>query len=115
MSKRESVLEDLCDKIIDVIHKIFTKKYYTIRISQAKNGNIYLIVQKKRMCFLGEERLCLCEKNHELVSVVFSWYCKKSRYLSDYYFVDFKLIRQCSGYHFHFLLIYRDKYVNSCF
>ena len=93
MSKRESVLENLCDKIVDVIHETFTKKYYTIRFSQAKNGNIYLIVRKKRGRLLGEEKLCLCQKIHELVSVVFSWYCKESRYLLDYYFADFKLIK----------------------
>ena len=62
MSKRESVLEDLCDKIVDVIHENFTKKYYTIRISQAKNDNIYLIIRKKRGRLLSEEKLYLCEK-----------------------------------------------------
>ena len=31
MSKRESVLEALCDKIVDVIHENFTKKYHTIK------------------------------------------------------------------------------------
>lgn len=47
MSKAESVLKHLCDKVVDVIHETFTTKYYIVGISQAKNGNIYLIVRKK--------------------------------------------------------------------
>ena len=60
MSKRES--DKIVDKIVDVIHENFTKKYYTIRISQAKNDNIYLIIRKKRGRLLSEEKLYLCEK-----------------------------------------------------
>ena len=29
-----------------------------LRISQAKNGSVYLIVRKKRGCLLGEEKSC---------------------------------------------------------
>ena len=42
-----NALENLCEKIVDVIQETFTKKYYFIKISQSKNGHIYLIVTKK--------------------------------------------------------------------
>ena len=38
------VLENLCDKIIDVVGKTFIKKYYFVKISQSKRGHVYLIV-----------------------------------------------------------------------
>ena len=50
------------------------------------------------------QRSCFCDKIQGLVLTVFLWYWKKSKYLSDCYFVDFKLIKQCLDYHFHFLL-----------
>ena len=52
-SKQNSVLENLCNKIVDVAHETFTKKYYLVRISQSKNGHIYLIVRKTRDRLLG--------------------------------------------------------------
>ena len=42
-----TVLEKLCNKIVDVINQTFTKKYYFVKISQSKKGHIYLIVRKK--------------------------------------------------------------------
>ena len=38
------VLENLCDKIIDVVGKTFIKKYYFVKISQSKRGHVYLMV-----------------------------------------------------------------------
>ena len=38
------VLENLCDKIIDIVGKTFVKKYYFVKISQSKRGHVYLIV-----------------------------------------------------------------------
>ena len=46
-TKYDRVLESLCKKIHDSVHDIFTRKYYLVRISQSKNGQIYLIVRKK--------------------------------------------------------------------
>ena len=94
--ERESVLEDVCDRIVDVIYETFTKKYYSIRISQAKNGNIFLIVRKKRRRLIDDEKTCLRKKIKEIISFVYGWFCNKSEYLCDYYFLDFKLIKQCS-------------------
>ena len=42
------VLDKLCKNLIDVIQETFTKKYYIVRISQSKRGDIYLIIEKKR-------------------------------------------------------------------
>ena len=92
----------MCEKIVDVVQETFTKKYYSVRISQSKNGNIYLIVRKKGADSLVKKKNALKKKVNEMVSCVFEWYSKKSKYVSDSYFVDFKLIRECSGYHFQF-------------
>ena len=46
-TKYDRVLESLCEKIPDSVHDIFTRKYYLVRISQSKNGQIYLIIRKK--------------------------------------------------------------------
>ena len=50
------VLENLCDKIIDVVGKTFIKKYYFVKISQSKRGHVYLMVWIK-------EAGCLKKKN----------------------------------------------------
>ena len=59
MSKRETVLADLCSKIVDVVYETFTRRYYLVRISQAKHGNILFIVRRKNIQLLGEERMLL--------------------------------------------------------
>lgn len=45
---KNQILENLCNKIVDVVHETFTRKYYFVKISQSKKGHIYLIVRKKR-------------------------------------------------------------------
>ena len=44
----EFVLEKMCENLVDVIHEMFTRKYYVVKISQSKKGHIYLIVRKKK-------------------------------------------------------------------
>ena len=46
------VLDKLCEKLIEVIQETFTKKYYVVRISQSKRGDIYLIIEKKRQALV---------------------------------------------------------------
>ena len=41
-------LENLYNKIVDVVHETFTRKFYFVKISQSKKGHIYLIVRKKK-------------------------------------------------------------------
>ena len=60
--KRESVLEKMCENIVDVIYETFTRKYYLVRISQSKRGHIYLIVREKRGQLLYEEKMDSTEK-----------------------------------------------------
>ena len=48
----EEILEKLCDKIVDVIHDSFPSKNFLVKISQAKNGTVYLIVRKKHGRFI---------------------------------------------------------------
>lgn len=114
MSKAESVLKHLYDKVVDVIHETFTTKYYIVGISQAKNGNIYLIIRKKKAGCLVKNKFVFTKRLKRLLRSLFHGTRKKS-YLSRNYFIDFKLIRRCSGYHFHVLFICRDKYVNRLF
>ena len=54
--KENTVLEKLCNKIVDVINETFTKKYYFVEISQSKKGHIYLIVRKKRGRLISEKK-----------------------------------------------------------
>ena len=88
------------------------KKYYLVKISQSKIGHIFLIVHKKRGRLIGEEKDALHRKIHKIGGCVFDW---KYTFLSKKYFFEFKLLKDCSGYHFHYFLVSRDKYVNSYF
>ena len=53
MSTMNSMLDNLCEEIINVIHETFTKlsKFVKsnsfVKISQSKKGDIYLIVGKQ--------------------------------------------------------------------
>ena len=102
MSRTEETLEKLCNNTVCTINEIFSKRHYIVRISQEKNGNVYLIVNKRRGRLLGEERTALCKAIEKLSNTVFSRHCKDFSRLADYYYVDFKLLKQCSVYHFHF-------------
>ena len=108
--------EAALEVIVDVLRETFTPKYYIVKIPQTKNRNASLSVRKKQGRLIVEEKTCL-EKNKikEIVDCVFSLFSKKYNCISDYYFVYFKFIRQCSGYRFHFLISCRGKYINSCF
>ena len=50
----EEILEKLCDKIVDVIHESYLSRNFFVKVSQAKNGNVYLIVRKKRGRLVGD-------------------------------------------------------------
>ena len=75
----EQVLEQLYDEIVDVIHESFSSKRFFVKILQAKNGNVYLIVRKKRGRFVGEEKRDFQKKICEIVCVVFNFYCKENK------------------------------------
>ena len=46
--KMESVLEKMCENILDVVHETFTQKYRLVRIFQSKRGQIYFDCQEKK-------------------------------------------------------------------
>ena len=50
----EEILENLCNKIVDVIRETDPILNFFVKASQAKNGKIYLIVRKKRDRFVGD-------------------------------------------------------------
>ena len=97
----------------DVIHEMFTRKYYIVKISQSKKYHIYLIERKKRDRLLYEEKDALHAKIFNIVSSVFPRYCKRHKQLEKNYFLNLKLIKECSDYHFHYFLTFSDRYVNE--
>ena len=111
----QDILENLCNKIVDVVHKTFIKKYYFVKISQSKLGHIFLIIHKKRGRLIDEEKDALHQQILKIAGCVFDWYNRKYTVLSEKYFFEFKLLKDCSGYHFHSFLISCDKYVNCYF
>ena len=56
-------LENLCNKIVDVVHETFTRKFYFVKILQSKKGHIYLIVRKKKGDLLKRKKT-LCIKKY---------------------------------------------------
>ena len=40
---------------------------------------------------------------------------KKNKFLSEKYFFDPKVFKECSGYNFHYCLVSCDKYVSKYF
>ena len=102
-----SVLEKLCNKIVDVIHETFTQKYYLVKVSQSKKGHIYLIIRKKRGRLLREEKNTLHKKIFDIFSIAFHWYGERHDSLCRKYFYNSQLIKESSGYHFHYFIVSR--------
>ena len=48
MATKHQLLDDLCEKFIDSMSEKYSKKVDYMRITQSKNGRIYLIIRKKR-------------------------------------------------------------------
>ena len=109
------MLEKLCNKTVDVINETLTKKYHFVKISQSKKGHIYLIVKKKRGRLIGEEQRVLHRKTFNVFSSVFNWFSEKNKFINENYYLNFKVLKECSNYHFHYFLISSDKYVNKYF
>ena len=61
--QRQQILEQLCNKIVDVINEMFTKKYYFVKISQSKKEHVYLVVRKKRGRLFDEKLLHFIERS----------------------------------------------------
>ena len=71
----EQISEKLCDKIVHVIQESFPPKNFFVKISLAKNGNVYLFVRKKRGWFVGEgkeefQKICMILFVLYLISIV---------------------------------------------
>ena len=103
----------MCNKTVDVIYETFTRKYCFVKISQSKKGHVYLIVRKKRGRLLGEEKNALHKKIFDISQSIFNWYDEKYEFLGRKYFFNPKLLKDCSGYYFHYFLVSCDKYVNE--
>ena len=112
---KNQILENLCNKIVDVVHETFTRKYYFVKISQSKKGHIYLTVRKKRGRLFGVEKNKLHKKIFQVSASVFQWYYDKHDFLGKKYFINPKMIKDVSGYHFHYFLVSCSKYVSDYF
>ena len=97
------------------MHETFIRKYYFVKVLQSKLSHIFLIVHKKTARWIGQEKDALHQKIREIAGCAFDWYKRKDTLLSEKYFFEFKLLKDCSGFHFHYLLVSRDKCVNSYF
>ena len=111
----QDILEKHCNSIVDVVHKTFIKKYYFVKISQSKLGHIFLIVCKKKRKIDSWRRRCPLQNIRGIAGCVLDWCKQKYTFLSEKYFFEFKLLKGCSGYHFHYFLVSHDKYVNLYF
>ena len=72
----ELALKKSCENLVDVIHETFTRKYYIVKISQSKKDHIYLILRKKKIRLLYEEKDALHAEIFDIVSSIFTWYFK---------------------------------------
>ena len=99
MQRQQNILEQLCDKIVDVIGEAFTKKYYYVKISQSKKGHVYLVLRKKRGRLFGEEMLALHRKIYDVSKSVVLWFSGQHDFVSEHYFFDFKGIKEFSNFH----------------
>lgn len=107
-------LENLCDNIFDAIQGTFVQKHYVTRILQSKNGNIYLLMRKKEVVLSVLKRNIFVRKYIMSLPTCFVG----TALVEDLCMINFfnsKLIRHWSGYHFHFLIISRDRYANRLF
>ena len=75
--------------------------------------SVYLIVRKKRGRLLGEEKSALHKNMFDTSRSVFHWYSKRHDFLCRKYFFNPKLIKESSGFHIHYFIISRDKYVDE--
>ena len=56
MATKHQLLDDLCEKFIDSMSKKYSKKVDYMRITQSKNGRIYLIIRKKRGRLIHQDK-----------------------------------------------------------
>lgn len=98
------VLGKLCEILVDVIQEKFTKKILYCQDIPIKERPHLINSEKKRGMLLYEEK----EAFH---SKIFTWYCKRHSHLDKKYILNLMLIKECSGYDFHYFLISRDIYI----
>lgn len=56
IATKHQLLDDLCEKFIDSMSKKYSKKVDYMRITQSKNGRIYLIIRKKRGRLIHQDK-----------------------------------------------------------
>ena len=87
---------------------------FFIQSSQAKNGNVYLRIKKKRDRIVGKKQIDdfkMCVLN--CIRATCNFYCNRDFSLKEKYFIDFRPIKINSGHHFHFICLCKDKYCDA--
>ena len=115
MATKHQLLDDLCEKFIDSMSKKYSKKVDYMRITQSKNGRIYLIIRKKRGRLIHQDKKRLFFEAEWIAKSEYCWHSDNSRFTYRNLFENFRLLKETSGYHFHLLLISVDYYCNGSF
>ena len=104
-------LENYCNSIVDPLYADFSKSLFFIPACQGKNGNVYLRI-KKRVRILNENKLRDFKMAIQTcIKTCYNFYFDSDFSLKEHYF-DFRIIKTNSGYHFQFICLCKDKYIN---
>ena len=90
----------------------FPSYVFIINVAESKNGSM---VRKKRGKGLGEQKLKLFETIKNISECVYKYYSQRSRFVLVNYFPYFRLLRNYSNYHFHFLVISNEYFCKNDF
>ena len=74
-----------------------------------------MIVRKKRGRLLGVEKERFLRKIKHITSSVCDWHASKSRLIHKHSYFNFKLVKEFSSYHFHFMMVSEDRHINEIF
>ena len=76
------ILENLCNKIVDIVHETFTKKnLFCQDLAIKKVSYISYYQKKKRERLTGDEKNALLENMFDVFWGVFKWYSDRHKFL----------------------------------
>ena len=97
-------LEKFCDSIVDSLYIDLPRGQFFIRALQAKNGNVFLRIKKKRVRLVDVNKLNdFVTMIYNCVNTSYNFYCNLDLMFQEKYFVDFRPIKTNSGHPFHFI------------
>lgn len=93
----------------------FPSYVFITNVTESQNGSMSVMVRKKRGKGLGEQKLKLFETVKDISECVYKDYSQMSRFILTNYIPYFCLLRNYSNYHFHFLVIKNEYFLNNDF